>query len=886
MSSRLLSSLKGYASSSRSQQGSGSSAGGSGGSHRARLFSGWGGGDGAGEGASEVPHDPGFDDAKRKWGELDEFFTTVYQAYLQATTGIIDVARPLNRLESTVRDYFDDQEAESRVVRRFSSSVVKLNVATMRFEEVLEEGRVQADLEEWILKLEEIKRDIEARERLYSEFVREKKSWNHAHQKAEHKRMTDDPATIAKLNRLESAWQAAHEGFKRTNKKIILSVNELSTQVKPALQEYLQALGVAQYGLYHTLNVAYAEWQEDDDPQSAPSIIPVRVKAGSNSTRASMASPQKSLPATPAPAPAPTSTPTSPTVEESSSPAPPSPTTVAAAASPETDQPPRDDQPNPVTPATTPVAQQSETSTSATSSAPTPSASITPTSVGSPVPPPKTNMQERLSMLKQRNSAAAKPLPKTPPSTGETPAGASATPAPAPSPSSSSSSASASPSSSSSSASPSSSSGQGGEMERRLEEQERWELGKQSERLAAEWRELEAAQALLARRQRDEAEALQREKQALEESRREAQAQARRAQQQLDEERALLDESKRELARQLELAEQREQGRVQIEQEFVRMQEERRLLEDRKREVREQKMKRRLEEEWKKIEEARRELLELRQAEHARTMEAQAEQVRAEQQRLAAEAEERRQREEAQREDEAREHERLQRIRRQMDDERRKLDRSLRTLGHLDADDDDAHDGVLEFSGVFARPAPPPATHAAAADVDNGEAKEGESGDAGDGEATRAAQHKSSEVEPKVIAPTTKATQEAEEKVAEVKSTTEEAADSTTASVDDGRPHSDEAGAPAAAVEAAEAPKASAAEEGGRFVAVREYVAAEEGELGLQPGYEVQHVDGGPDDQWWIGVLIHPASADEASRPMGIFPSAAVVPKGAPTTLC
>ena len=32
------------------------------------------------------------------------------------------------------RDYFDDQEAESRVVRRFSSSVVKLNVATMRFE--------------------------------------------------------------------------------------------------------------------------------------------------------------------------------------------------------------------------------------------------------------------------------------------------------------------------------------------------------------------------------------------------------------------------------------------------------------------------------------------------------------------------------------------------------------------------------------------------------------------------------------------------------------------------------------------------------------------------------------------------------------------------------
>jgi hypothetical protein len=150
-------------------------------------------------------------------------------------------------------------------------------------------------------------------------------------------------------------------------------------------------LGVAQYGLYHTLNVAYAAWQEDDDPQSAPSIIPARVKAGNNSTRASMASPQKSLPAVPLPA---TPTPTSPpTVEES---APPSPTIVAAAASPETDQPPRDDQPNPATPVTTPVAQQPETSTSATSSAPTPSASITPSAIDSPVPPPKTNMQGTL----------------------------------------------------------------------------------------------------------------------------------------------------------------------------------------------------------------------------------------------------------------------------------------------------------------------------------------------------------------------------------------------------------------------------------------------------------------------------------------------------------
>lgn len=90
--------------------------------------------------------------------------------------------------------------------------------------------------------------------------------------------MTEDPATIAKLNRvhhttprltnsraalwltwlhrenkqLESAWQAAHEGFKRTNKKIILSVNELSTQVKPALQEYLQAV-LASIHPHHTM---------------------------------------------------------------------------------------------------------------------------------------------------------------------------------------------------------------------------------------------------------------------------------------------------------------------------------------------------------------------------------------------------------------------------------------------------------------------------------------------------------------------------------------------------------------------------------------------------------------------------------------------------------
>lgn len=52
-------------------------------------------------------------------------------------------------------------------------------------QEVLEEARVQADLEEWILKLEEIKRDIDNRERLYSEFVRDKKSWLHAQQKVD-----------------------------------------------------------------------------------------------------------------------------------------------------------------------------------------------------------------------------------------------------------------------------------------------------------------------------------------------------------------------------------------------------------------------------------------------------------------------------------------------------------------------------------------------------------------------------------------------------------------------------------------------------------------------------------------------------------------------------
>jgi hypothetical protein len=65
---------------------------------------------------------------------------------------------------------------------------------------VLEEGRVQADLEEWILKLEEIKRDIEARERLYSEFVREKKSWNHAHQKVpRHPPATNPHARVTHL---------------------------------------------------------------------------------------------------------------------------------------------------------------------------------------------------------------------------------------------------------------------------------------------------------------------------------------------------------------------------------------------------------------------------------------------------------------------------------------------------------------------------------------------------------------------------------------------------------------------------------------------------------------------------------------------------------------
>jgi len=48
---------------------------------------------------------------------------------------------------------------------------------------MLEEARIQICLEEWLLKLDVVKQDIENRERLYSEFTREKKNWSNLLQK-------------------------------------------------------------------------------------------------------------------------------------------------------------------------------------------------------------------------------------------------------------------------------------------------------------------------------------------------------------------------------------------------------------------------------------------------------------------------------------------------------------------------------------------------------------------------------------------------------------------------------------------------------------------------------------------------------------------------------
>jgi len=49
-------------------------------------------------------------------------------------------------------------------------------------------------------------------------------------------------------------------------------------------------LGVAQYGLYHTLNMAYAEWQEED-PLFEPSIIPAHVKSSAKVVPAATTTP-------------------------------------------------------------------------------------------------------------------------------------------------------------------------------------------------------------------------------------------------------------------------------------------------------------------------------------------------------------------------------------------------------------------------------------------------------------------------------------------------------------------------------------------------------------------------------------------------------------------
>jgi hypothetical protein len=315
-------------------------------------------------------------------------------------------------------------------------------------------------------------------------------------------------------------------------------------------------------------------------------------------------------------------------------------------------------------------------------------------------------------------------------------------------------------------------------------------------------------------------------------------------------------------------------------------------------------MKRKLEEEWKKIEEARQELTQLRQAEHARTMEAQTEQLRAEQQRLAAEEEQRRRREEAQREEEVEEQERLQRARRQMEDERRKLDRSLR---HLDDDfltmadlatsemspertptDDSAESSKPHTASIAdvdgeAEPGVQCSAHEEQAEqelsqqcqqqllhepavpgveVESDSTEPSPTQAAGEREATPREEKEEEQTEPEQNRVTCQRSDEVTDSSDTQEEVTKESADHVTP-----RARKDEA-----SVEGATSTSS------GRFVAVREYVAVEEGELSLQPGYEVQHIDGGPDDQWWIGVLLHPASPDEASRPMGIFPSAAVVP--------
>lgn len=52
------------------------------------------------------------------------------------------------------------------------------------------------------------------------------------------------------------------------------------------------------------------------------------------------------------------------------------------------------------------------------------------------------------------------------------------------------------------------------------------------------------------------------------------------------------------------------------------------------------------------------------------------------------------------------------------------------------------------------------------------------------------------------------------------------------------------------------------------FVAVAEFIGSDEGELTLRPGYRVQRIEGGDEDEWWIGIVVEPASA---GRPMGLF---------------
>jgi len=703
---------------------------------------------------------------------------------------------------------------------------------------MLEEARIQICLEEWLLKLDVVKQDIENRERLYSEFTREKKNWSNLLQKTEQKKLIEDPATIAKLNKLESNWQAAQEGFKRTNQKIIFSVSELQAQVKPALEQCIGSLGVAQYGLYHTLNMAYAEWQEED-PLFEPSIIPAHVKSSA-----------KVVPAAT----------TTPLASENND-------NKASAGS--------ESEPSPPTPPPKPQ------------------------TVPPPIPSRRTGIYARQSVKPlpaKPRAPIMKPLPKPPVAQSESGMAPSSLSVP-----------------------------KSDTILHRLDEQELLELSKQREQLGREWRELEAAQLQFQKRQREEAEALKKEKQALEGSRQEKFGLMRRAQKQLEEERLLLEDTKREVEEKLKIAEAREQARQQIEQEFLQMQAERRQLEDKKRQMRERKLQLKIEEEWKKIEEARKEILHLRQAEHARSLEAQAEILRAEKESFAEEEKKRVQREEALIQEEVKEHERTLRIQHQNESERRKLEQSLRSL-RTQLDDDDS---MITFSPKFFPPGEQQVSHPDRSTevVMEQETNASQSSEALEGgeehhfdeekeeeeantsqidEALEGEEKHHYEEEKTEEANTSQIDGALEEEEEEEKVEKEASPNQSNKALEGEKEHQEDNEEEQEAEDKkgnvnqrnedvgegkeivtpnGEAEESLSAREGGtentknpdhgenRYVVVREFLAGEEEELTLRLGDKVQLLDGGAEDQWWLGRLLSP-DCDS----MGIFPRSAVKP--------